>query len=167
VVRYAVDTSLTPKGGRNSTSREGIPNHLHGCFTIKRYPTCHLLPYQTYTAKAVDCNACVLSDQCLRGPIKPNDGRGRQVTRFEAKPKDNTHPSERMRQAIDSPRGRQLYSQRFGTVEPVFGNIRHNKRMTRLNHRGLAKVNTQWNLYCMVHNIEKLAKTGLGQTRRR
>lgn len=123
------------------------------------------LPYQTYTAKAVDCNACVLSEQCLRGPIKPNDGRGRQVTRFEAKAVDNTHPSERMRQAIDSPRGRQLYSQRFGTVEPVFGNIRHNKRMTRLNHRGRAKVNTQWNLYCMVHNIEKLAKTGLGQTR--
>nr|WP_068832401.1 transposase [Polaromonas jejuensis] len=68
-----------------------------------------------------------------------------------------------MRQAIDSPRGRQLYSQRIGTVEPVFANIRHNKRLTRLNHRGRAKVNTQWNLYCMVHNIEKLARTELGR----
>jgi len=56
-------------------------------------------------------------------------------------------------------------TQRIGTVKPVFGNIRHNKRMTRLNHRGRAKVNTQWNLYCMVHNIEKLAKTGLGLTK--
>ena len=65
-----------------------------------------------------------------------------------------------MRQAIDSPRGRQLYSQRIGTVEPVFGNIRHNKRLTRLNR---TRVNTQWNLYCMVHNIEKLAKTDLGR----
>lgn len=118
------------------------------------------LHYQTYAAKEANCNACTLSKQCLKGPLKPNDGRGRQVTRFVPKPKDPTHPSERMRQAIDSPRGRQLYSQRIGTVEPVFGNIRHNKRMTRLNHRGRAKVNTQWNLYCMVHNIEKLAKTG-------
>ena len=101
------------------------------------------LPYQTYSAKAVDCNACALSKQCLKGPMKPNDGRGRQVTRFEPKPKGNTHPSERMRQAIDSPKGRQLYSQRFATVEPVFANIRHNKRLTRLNHRGRAKVNTQ------------------------
>lgn len=67
-----------------------------------------------------------------------------------------------MRQAIDSPQGRQLYSQRIGTVEPVFANIRHNKRLTRLNHRGRAKVNRQWNLYCMVHNIEKLSKTNLG-----
>ncbi|MEO5606748.1 MAG: transposase [Polaromonas sp.] len=35
--------------------------------------------------------------------------------------------------------------------------------MTRFNHRGRTKVNTQWNLYCMVHNIEKLAKSGLRQ----
>jgi len=118
------------------------------------------LHYQTYTAKEVDCNVCTLSKQCLKGPLKPNDGRGRKVTRFEPKIKDPAHPSERMRQAIDSPKGRQLYSQRIGTVEPVFGNIRHNKRLTRLNHRGRAKVNTQWNLYCMVHNIEKLANNG-------
>ncbi len=121
------------------------------------------LHYQTYTARAVDCNACKLRGQCLRGPLKANDGRGRQVTRFQ--PKDPKNPSERMRQAIDSPEGRQLYSQRFGTVEPVFGNIRHNKRLSRLNHRGRTKVNTQWNLYCMVHNIEKLSKTSLGQQR--
>lgn len=38
---------------------------------------------------------------------------------------------ELMKRAIDSPRGRQLYSQRVGTVEPVFGNIRHNKRLGR------------------------------------
>ena len=58
---------------------------------------------------------------------------------------------------------KQLYSQRLGTVEPVFANIRHNKRLTRLNHRGRTEVNTQWNLYCMVHNIEKLDKTSLGR----
>ena len=93
-------------------------------------------------------------------------GQPKEVTRFEAKAADPAHPSERMRCAIDSAKGRQLYSQRIGTVEPVFGNLRHNKRLTRLNHRGRAKVNTQWHLYCMVHNIEKLAKTTMGQQRR-
>ena len=145
------DNTATCPAGQLMTSAGTIHSSARG------------LHYQTYTAKAVDCNACALSSPCLRGPIKPNDGRGRQVSRFEAKPKDPTNPSERMRQAIDSPRGRQLYSQRFGTVEPVFGNLRHNKRLTRLNHRGRTKVNTQWSLYCMVHNIEKLAKTNLGQ----
>lgn len=135
--------------------------------TMKSPGTIHTtargLNYQNYTAKSADCNHCELSKQCLSGPIKPNDGRGRQVTRFEPKVKDLSHPSERMRQAIDSPKGRQLYSQRIGTVEPVFANIRHNKRLSRFNHRGREKVNTQWNLYCMVHNIEKLAKTGYAQ----
>ncbi|WP_372827005.1 transposase [Polaromonas sp.] len=50
---------------------------------------------------------------------------------------------------------------------PRLDDCRHNKRLTRLNHRGRIKVNTQWNLYCMVHNIEKLAKTSLGQQRGR
>ena len=45
-------------------------------------------------------------------------------------------------------------------MEPVFANIRYNMRLTRFNHRGREKVNTQWNLYCMVHDIEKLAKSG-------
>ena len=121
------------------------------------YTTASGLRYQTYTAKAAACKPCALSGECLRGAVKPHAGRGRQVTRFEPKAKDPAHPSECMRQAIDSPRGRQLYSQRIGTVEPVFGNLRHNKRLTRLNHRGQSKVNTQWKLYCMVHNIEKLA----------
>lgn len=128
------------------------------------YTTASGLQYRNYTARAVDCNTCPLSGQCLKGPLKPNDGRGRQVSRFLPKSKDDLNPSELMRKAIDSPEGRQLYSQRIGTVEPVFANLRHNKRLTRLNHRGKTKVNTQWNLYCMVHNIEKLANNGYARS---
>ena len=148
---FNADNTATCPAGKLMTSPGTINTTARG------------LRYQNYTAKAVDCDACELSKQCLRGSIKPNDGRGRQVTRFEPKIKDLAHPSERMRRAIDSPKGRQLYSQRIGTVEPVFANIRHNKRLTRFNHRGREKVNTQWNLYCMVHNIEKLANNGYAQ----
>ena len=109
--------------------------------------------------------ACGLLGQGDRnhGPLKPNDGGGRQVTRFEPKVKELTYPSECMRQATDSAQGRGLDSQGIGTVEPVFANIRNNKCLTHLNHRGHAKVNTQWHLHCMVHNIEKLSKTKLGR----
>jgi hypothetical protein len=62
-----------------------------------------------------------------------------------------------MKRALDSPRGRELYGRRIGIVEPVFANLRHNKRLTRFTLRGQRKVDTQWKLYCMVHNIEKLA----------
>ncbi len=57
----------------------------------------------------------------------------------------------------------QGYSHRIATVEPVSGNIRHNKRRCRSNVRGREKVNTHWHLYCMMHNIEKLANSGWGQ----
>lgn len=70
---------------------------------------------------------------------------------------------ERMKRAIDSERGRQLYGGRFATVEPVFGNIRHNKRLNRFSLRGQRKVDGQWKLFCLVHNIEKLAHHGYGQ----
>jgi len=61
-----------------------------------------------------------------------------------------------MKQATDTPRGRQLYLQRIGTVEPVFGNIRHNKRLNRFTLRGRAEVNTQRTPYCLAHSIDEL-----------
>ena len=68
--------------------------------------------------------------------------------------------SARMRERIDAPEGRAQYAQRFAAVEPVFGNLRANKRLDRFTLRGRTKVDTQWKLYCLVHNIEKLAHAG-------
>ena len=58
------------------------------------------------------------------------------------------------------PVGQPLYSRRIATVEPVFANIRHHKGMRRFTLRGKAKVGVQWQLYCLVHNIEKIAHRG-------
>ena len=33
--------------------------------------------------------------------------------------------------------------------------------MNRFTYRGKDKVNTQWLLYCLVHNLEKIANYGL------
>lgn len=68
-----------------------------------------------------------------------------------------------MKRAIDSKEGKVRYGRGFATVEPVFGNSRHNKRLDRFTLRGRKKVDTQWKLYCLVHNIEKLAHYGFGQ----
>jgi hypothetical protein len=50
---------------------------------------------------------------------------------------------------------------RIGTVEPVSGTIRHNKRLNRFTLRGSKKVGTPWRVYCQVHNIEELAGSDL------
>ena len=107
-----------------------------------------------------DCMACPLRTSCLR---KPETTKTRQVAILTRK--DDAPPTHtgRMRQRIDSQRGREQYAGRFATVEPVFGNLRYNKKLSRFTLRGRRKVDTQWKLYCMVHNIEKLANNGYAQ----
>jgi Transposase DDE domain len=61
---------------------------------------------------------------------------------------------------IDSPEGRVKYGQRFATVEPVFANLRYKKRLDRFTLRGKTNVNAQCKLFCLVHNVEKLARNG-------
>lgn len=81
-------------------------------------------------------------------------------------PKGQASPlkfTERMKQAIDSPRGKKLHGARMGTVAPVFDNIRYNKGLDRFTLRSEVKVNAQWHLFCMVHKIEKLADNGYAQ----
>ncbi|MGE5166830.1 MAG: IS1182 family transposase [Sphingobacteriales bacterium] len=108
-----------------------------------------------------DCVPCEQRDRCLRTPEKT---KTRQVCFFRGKATDAAASyTDRMRLAIDSARGRALYGGRFATVEPVFGNLRHNKRLNRFTLRGQRKVDTQWKLYCLVHNIEKLAHHGYAQ----
>jgi hypothetical protein len=68
--------------------------------------------------------------------------------------------TDAMKKKIDTPEGRKQYSRRIGIVEPVFGNIRACKRMDRFTLRGKTKVNIQWLLYCIVHNMEKILNYG-------
>jgi len=65
-----------------------------------------------------------------------------------------------MKARLDTLVGRAQYAQRFAAVEPVFGNVRYNKGLDWFTLRGRTKVNAQWQLFCLVHNIEKLANTG-------
>jgi hypothetical protein len=106
-----------------------------------------------------DCVPCHLRDRCLRYPDRTQT---RQVAFFDKSQNSPLRYTERMKHAIDSARGRALYGRRIAIVEPVFANLRHNKRLDRFTLRTQPKVNTQWNLYCLVHNIEKLAHHGYG-----
>ena len=65
-----------------------------------------------------------------------------------------------MKHRVDSQQGKAIYGHRMSVVEPVFGNIGSNKRLNRFSLRSKKKVQGQWQLYCLVHNIEKLANYG-------
>jgi transposase len=101
-----------------------------------------------------DCKGCALRERCMRNPHKSET---RQVVFFLGRAYDTTASfTERMRQKIDSDVGRYRYSRRLGIVEPVFANIASAHRLRRFTLRGRTKVNTQWQLFCLVHNIGKI-----------
>jgi len=106
-----------------------------------------------------DCVPCTHRDRCL---LTPQKTKARQVAFFRGK-KDGMSYTDKMKARIDSPEGRARYGRRFATVEPVFGNLRHNKGLDRFTLRGRKKVDAQWKLFCLVHNIEKLAHHGYAQ----
>jgi transposase len=103
-----------------------------------------------------DCLPCSHREKCLR---TPEVTQVRQVAFFHGRvaEKRETHTS-RMKRRLDSPEGRTRYARRFATVEPVFANLCHNKGLRRFTLRGREKVDGQWKLFCLVHNIEKLAR---------
>jgi hypothetical protein len=107
-----------------------------------------------------DCMPCPLRQRCLR---KPDTTKARQIAFFQGKRAGQQSHTDRMKAKIDSAAGKHMIAARFATVEPVFGNLRHNKRLNRFTLRGRAKVDGQWKLYCMMHNIEKLAHHGYGK----
>ena len=108
-----------------------------------------------------DCVPCAHRDRCLRTPEKT---KTRQVAFFRGKAATTPESyTDRMKKRIDSPEGRARYGERFATVEPVFANLRYNKGLDRFTLRGQAKVDAQWKLFCLVHNIEKLAHHGYAQ----
>ncbi len=109
-----------------------------------------------FTGAQQDCVPCERRHDCLR---KPDKTKTRQVAFFQGK-RGGPSETDKMKIKIDSDIGRHMITRRFATVEPVFGNLRGNKRLNRFTLRGKTKVDGQWKLYCMMHNIEKLAKHG-------
>lgn len=127
----------------------------HGLY-VKNRNFCTTQGYKAiaYRAPKTACANCNLRSKCLRNPNTVS----RQVYLFYGKRPGSL--TDAMKEKIDTPEGRKTYSKRLGIVEPVFGNLRAQKRMDHFTLRGRSKVNIQWMLYCMLHNIEKILNFG-------
>lgn len=127
----------------------------HGLYVKNRnFQTADGYKAIAYQAPKMACRDCNLRSKCLRNPNTVS----RQVHVFYGKRPGSL--TDEMKGKIDTKEGRRIYSKRLGIVEPVFGNIRTCKRMDRFTLRGHIKVNIQWMLYCLVHNIEKICNFG-------
>jgi len=105
------------------------------------------------------CVSCELRAKCIRNPEKTVI---RQVAYFSGRTGDGPTFTDRMKRKIDSTAGRVLYGMRLAISEPPFSHITSALRLDRFTLRGKVKVNTQWNLFCIVHNLTKIHRYGLG-----
>jgi transposase len=111
--------------------------------------------YRRYVKDQDDCKGCELKFKCIKGK-KTN--RNYIVVPVGSVP---GNLSKAMAAKIDSEKGRRIYPQRLAIVEPVFANIETHKGMNRFTLRSKIKVNIQWMLYCMIHNIGKILHYGV------
>jgi len=110
--------------------------------------------YDVYQARAQDCAICPWRTRCLSKPTSPRRYLSVQV--------DTQPPNliDEMKAKIDTEQGKQIYARRLGIVEPVFANICVHKRMHRFTVRSKRKVDVQWRLFALVHNIGKIHTFG-------
>jgi hypothetical protein len=69
--------------------------------------------------------------------------------------------AEAMRQKLSSPEGKAVYKMRKAVVEPVFGQIKERRGFRRFLLRGLKKVEAEWHMICLTHNLLKLFRAGV------
>jgi len=102
-------------------------------------------------SKTGDCVECPYADKCFHS----KNIKKKQRTLYIPVSKYKENLSQQMREKIDKPKYKKIYSNRLKIIEPIFANITYCKGMTRFTLRGDEKVNIQWKLYCIVHNISK------------
>jgi len=106
------------------------------------------------------CRKCPIVSRCMRNPdsIYKHNALGRQVSFVNEEKRKPTY-TDWMKERIDSDEGKLIYGHRMSVIEPVFGNL-SNKGLTKFSLRGKEKVQCQFKLYCLVHNIEKIKNYG-------
>lgn len=111
--------------------------------------------YDIYRARQEDCASCPLRLKCLS---KPHMLRKYLVMPLESQPLTLV---DEMKAKIDTPQGKQIYARRLAIVEPVFANIRIQKRLDHFTLRTKSKIDVQWKLFTLVNNIGKIQTFGM------
>ena len=109
---------------------------------------------KVYQASLTDCKACPFFSRCSWSKKEQSalvQGKQLRVT------KQNKSDSlcQKMRKKFETEECQAKYARRIQIIEPVFADIRYCKGLDRFTLRGKEKVNGQWLLYCMVHNLGK------------
>jgi Transposase DDE domain len=93
-----------------------------------------------------------LNGRGIRMLVSPDNRRRKSP----GKTRINQQHYIQMREQLATEDGRVLYRKRKSMIEPVFGQIKHNRRIDRFTRRGLAACRAEWRLVMATHNLLKL-----------
>ena len=112
---------------------------------------------KVYQASLTDCKKCPSFSKCSWSKKEQSEQVQGKALRITEKNKQG-NACRKMREKLKNVHYQDIYAYRIQIIEPVFANIRHCKALNRFTLRGKEKVNSQWLLYCMVHNLSKCLK---------
>ena len=115
-----------------------------------------------YSAQAVE-ELCALGVDPFIAPERTRHGT-RPEPELRGRIPKGLSDRDRMRRKLRTKQGRQRYSLRMETVEPVFGQIKQGRGFRQFLLRGLEKVNLEWSLTCAGHNLLKLFQHDAGRS---
>jgi len=110
-----------------------------------------------YQASLTDCKQCLAFSKCSWSKKEQSEQIQGKALRITEKNRQG-NLCRQMRKKLATVQYQDIYAYRIQIIEPVFANIRHCKGLNRFTLRGKNKVNSQWLLYCMVHNLSKCLK---------
>ena len=91
--------------------------------------------------------------------IPPDSG-----LRTEPRPGWNKGLYAFMRVVLSTEHGQTVYRRRTATVEPVFGQLKHNRGFQRFLRRGRSAARSEWRVEAATHNLLKLHKHQIAAT---
>jgi len=96
--------------------------------------------------KCKDCPACERKAECTKAEYRT----------ISLDPRE--YLMQRMRSKLDTKESRIKYGKRKYIVEPVFGDMKYNRKMRELLLRGKLKAKGEFLIMCIAHNLKKIAK---------
>lgn len=111
----------------------------------KRTKSGYLQHYSVYQAQ--NCQGCPLRGLCHKAKGNRRVERNDQLEQYK----------EKARKLLCSKTGEERRKRRTADVEPVFAHIKSNRNFKRFTHRGLDKVDLEFGLHALAHNIRKMS----------
>ena len=121
--------------------------HMEKIYTHKvKTSTGYQQTISVYQAK--NCTDCPLRGLCHKSKENRKVEINHNLKRLKTKAKE----------FLEGETGKVLYPQRCIEPEPIFGNLKQNKNFKRFTLRGLPKVNIEFGLIAIAHNLAKWSR---------